>query len=349
MTLPWFDPMLFAIICLTTGGVVLTMRLACPVNGRSGAWFVLRSFVVMAALADTAFTIVAAASGQPLALWGSTGTLAALYVLLVIMPSTAFLAGTVAVSAAAARVLRSKVGRRAAILAVWALCPFAALGLIYEQCHYTNEAADEAFFKEHLTEGVATPQLCDYSPLTTDRGHMVNIWTVPGVPEAPTDRMVESQERMLARFDLHGNTIELPQGWQNNNCHGFVFTAGRFWIGGSQVDLILDDNGYQPVSAPSAGDLAIYRDKVGAVMHSGIVRGLASDGVILVESKFGQASRFVHCHDRHPYPDCECTFYRSARSGHLLRGVYPTSPGEITAQPSTEPSTAPTSSTRVGL
>ena len=32
------------------------------------------------------------------------------------------------------------------------------------------------------------------------------------------------------------------------NCHGWVFTGGRFWVSGEDVPRILEDNGYRRVS-----------------------------------------------------------------------------------------------------
>src|SRR5260370_28873968 len=54
------------------------------------------------------------------------------------------------------------------------------------------------------------------------------------------------------------------------NCHGWVFTDGRFCINSQDVDTILHDNNYQPVHDPKPGDLVVYRSS-GNITHTGIV------------------------------------------------------------------------------
>ncbi len=200
------------------------------------------------------------------------------------------------------------------------MCPFIALALVNAELETIEEFTGQASATEAcLVESTGETD----SPLTTDLGRPLRVLQMPVDAVTPTDARLAAQDQVLTRFDLHDTVIYLPLGWQNTNCHGFVFTAGRYWVGGAQVNAILDDNGYRPIAAPQADDIAVYRNTDGTVMHSGIVRGVASDGVILVESKWGQGARFVHRHDRQPYPDTTCTFYRSPRPGHLLRGLYP--------------------------
>src|SRR5262249_9036483 len=89
----------------------------------------------------------------------------------------------------------------------------------------------------------------------------------------------------------------------------------------------LQDNRYSAVSSPRAGDLAVYHNPSGEVTHTGIVR-LAADGLILIESKWGQLGRFVHTPTEHCYTDSTCTSYRSPRTSHLLRGLEAGAPAE---------------------
>src|SRR5207248_516297 len=46
-----------------------------------------------------------------------------------------------------------------------------------------------------------------------------------------------------------------------------------------------------------------------------------ADGVVLVESKWGQLGRYIHTCADHIYGDNTCTYYRSSRTGHVLRGL----------------------------
>jgi hypothetical protein len=323
--------MLFAMTGLCGGGALLSLQLACPVDSRRRLWSVVRLLVAIVGIGSGVFACIAAALDQPFPLWASAGTVAALYIVLVVVPSPRFLGAVIKMSGAASAVACSHRGRRAAILALWIFCPFFALGLLHYYYERPDDDADAEFFRAMAELVVPVPIPLHDSPVTTDRGRTVAIDYVPGVRK----NAQHEASRLIGRQELENALIELPHA-ENSNCHGFVFTGGRYSVDNSQVEMILGDNGYSPVSAVSAGDLAVYRDDVCKVIHTGIVRGLASGGVILVESKFGQSSRFVHPHDRHAYPGADCIFYRSARAGHLLRGVYPTTANEPATHPSAE-------------
>ncbi len=110
--------------------------------------------------------------------------------------------------------------------------------------------------------------------------------------------------------------IEVAPSDDRSNCHGWVFAGGRFAVGCQDVDPILWDNQYDLVERPEAGDLIIYRDDAGAVVHSGIVR-LAENDLVMVESKWGPHGRYLH----RPLDQAYSTtyeFYRSLRHGHLI-------------------------------
>jgi hypothetical protein len=92
-----------------------------------------------------------------------------------------------------------------------------------------------------------------------------------------------------------GNPIQILQGLPSreradqSNCHGYTFLNGEYWMYGSQVEQILDDNGWQPVTEPSVipGDIAVYRASNGRVCHSARVVDRDANGHILVNSKNG--------------------------------------------------------------
>ena len=132
--------------------------------------------------------------------------------------------------------------------------------------------------------------------------------------------------------------IRTSEADQECNCHGWVFAQGRFWVRGANVDAILEDNGYVTTETAQPDDVVIYRNAKGKVIHSALVRSVASEG-LLVESKWGKTGRFIHPHDRHPYVDARCSFYRSPRQGHLLRDMSATVPDETPAVPA--PTLAP--------
>ena len=104
------------------------------------------------------------------------------------------------------------------------------------------------------------------------------------------------------------------------NCHGWVFTAGQHWLKGEDVPLVLADNGYAKTVEPREGDVAIYYDPAGVVAHTALVRFVAADGAILLESKWGQCGRFIHGPKDQLYGP-EPVYYHSPRRGHVIRGL----------------------------
>ena len=157
--------------------------------------------------------------------------------------------------------------------------------------------------------------------LYTDRGRPVAAQTDRNLEASRLNRLAQ-QEKMFDRQGLHDQVIAVPDEERNCNCHGFVFAAGRCWVDGTDVPHILADNGYRVVDQPRPGDVAVYRDADGKVLHTALVRTRTDDGLILVEGKWGGLGRFIHRHDVHCYVDAHtCTFYRSPRAGHALRGA----------------------------
>ena len=162
------------------------------------------------------------------------------------------------------------------------------------------------------------------SPVSTDLGRTVPLLYRPAIRNyQPDPVLVGTQQQRLEALGLQGHVIQIATGWQDSNCHGWVFTGGKYWLDHSTIPLILQDNGYLQVFDPRPSDLAVYRTESGRIEHSGIVR-FVSPGTILVESKWGyNGSRVLHLHDVHAFPGQTCTFYRSPRLGHLLQGVAP--------------------------
>jgi hypothetical protein len=148
----------------------------------------------------------------------------------------------------------------------------------------------------------------------TDAGNSLTLFdpNLPAGGPAPID-----EEDFLRRHRLKQGVLHTAPPTHEYNCHGWVFLGGRHWLCGYQVEQVLEDNDYRPVSKPRPGDVAVYRDGAGAVVHSGVVR-TASDGLVLVESKWGGLGRYLHAPSDHCYGDAACTYYRSPRPGHLL-------------------------------
>lgn len=102
-----------------------------------------------------------------------------------------------------------------------------------------------------------------------------------------------------------------------SNCHGWAFTGGQFLLRGNEVEQILHDNSYQTVPNPQSGDLIIYRNESGEILHTGVVRGVLDEGTVMIESKWGVDGRYLHLPTDQPYSQIY-GYYRSSRPGHRI-------------------------------
>lgn len=127
---------------------------------------------------------------------------------------------------------------------------------------------------------------------------------------------IESYQTVDAIPNRHGG-MKRAQPSDQSNCHGWVFTGGQHVVSGDMVPIILEDNGYEAVAEPRAGDLIVYFDDQDFVTHTGIVRGTLDDGVVIIESKFGVGARFLHMPEDQPY-SARYEYYRTSRGGHLI-------------------------------
>lgn len=150
----------------------------------------------------------------------------------------------------------------------------------------------------------------------TDAGQPIPVYRAMAHPDAESSTSAEVT--YLRNQSLDFKVIQTGPPDLKYNCHGWVFTGGRCWIRGGTVDQILRENRYQIVSRPEPGDVAVYRQPNGEVMHTALVRALSEDGTILLESKWGKVGRFIHTATQHVYDGYSCTYYRTTRGGHLL-------------------------------
>jgi hypothetical protein len=104
------------------------------------------------------------------------------------------------------------------------------------------------------------------------------------------------------------------------NCHGWVFTGGRYALSDAAVEALLEDNGYERVPHPQAGDVVVYRGDAGQILHTGRVRRVHSNEEVWIESKWGSGSRYLHL----PLDQCYSTtleYYRAQRLDHIAQIV----------------------------
>lgn len=163
----------------------------------------------------------------------------------------------------------------------------------------------------------------------TDRGSPIELHS-PTEP-LPASELAAIEQSSAALSTWSGRYIQRGAAGDECNCHGWVFTGGKFNVGGRLVDTILTDNGYSPAPTPAVGDLCVYRDGE-RVLHSAVVRAVLADGTVLVEGKWGRMGVYLHAANESCY-GTEFVFYRSARTGHLLNGLEDSGTVSATSHP----------------
>ncbi len=148
---------------------------------------------------------------------------------------------------------------------------------------------------------------------TTDKGRP--IVTIPDGRPSPPLSPEEGRDRTITEdnnssINGHSRGALISMGvitrtgipTDSYNCWGWTFTCGSAWMNDPiDVDNVLSDNGYAQItpahSAPAKpGDVIVYRDDRGEVLHTGIVREVdpATGQPTLVESKWGPWGRYLH-------------------------------------------------------
>jgi hypothetical protein len=194
-------------------------------------------------------------------------------------------------------------------------------------------AAESPAFSE-IAQFLIAPSLQEATEVKayTDRGRPVPLFHV-AESESPLPDLLSGENRVL--HDLDRRLIRTAPPDNLSNCHGWVFAMGQFWIHSTEVDGILDDNGYRAVQVPEPGDIAVYRSEMGAPLHSALVRAAADDGMILLEGKWGILGRYVHAPADQIYSQ-HWTYYHTDRRGlhrlHGLGGETPVTPSEAAVQ-----------------
>jgi hypothetical protein len=118
-------------------------------------------------------------------------------------------------------------------------------------------------------------------------------------------------------FQANFQSIRRETSNEESNCHGWVFTEGKYLLFGEQVEEILRDNGYQVVATPVVGDIIVYRSHSGSILHSGLVQSVFGNGEVLIESKWGISARYLHLPKDQPYGEL-FQYYHSERGKHSV-------------------------------
>lgn len=181
-------------------------------------------------------------------------------------------------------------------------------------------------FYQRLYPASGRPQLVLHTPgkkqqvhefvALTDRNRPIHVFRLDENPElsvgAPEDNWIT--------VDYLESAIQRAPASPLANCHGWVFLDGQFLISGEAVQQILDDNGYELMDEPRAGDVVVYRGDNREIIHTGLVRGVLNDGTIIIESKWGTEGCFLHSPEGQPYSQ-DFEYYRSTRMDNRLKIV----------------------------
>jgi hypothetical protein len=231
----------------------------------------------------------------------------------VVGPVLAFGVVSLAAYATQAAVVRRWANRIVEPLGIWTLLLLASPLFALGYARHVNRPDPLAVFLDDPGPSVQTDPNAPRA--VTDLGREVELFHFGG--EHALDAM-ENALIELERYTLEVIRIQEPN--PASNCHGWVFTGGAFCVAGEQADVILADNGYQPVEQAKGGDLIVYRDSSGLPSHIGVVCFVDADGMVLVESKWGPLGVFLHTPEMQPYGR-HFGFWRSPRLGHRLRGL----------------------------
>lgn len=204
---------------------------------------------------------------------------------------------------------------RWALTAMGGLAVLVGSGVAFE---LADEAALEQTMKDlDLSGGRSPTRPVENVHAMTDRGTPI-ILKEPTAVRNLNDLKV-AEERILRDNQRANCVIRRENPTDLSNCHGWVFTAGKFLLSPDDVALILKDNGYHEIHDSQPGDLVVYRHD-GAITHTAVVRYVTAGHPVVVEGKWGTMSVFQHYADESCYGS-NYTFYRSARHGHTLVGL----------------------------
>lgn len=238
------------------------------------------------------------------------------------------LASAVLVSAAFVWLIRSPAAERAG---KWLLRPRVAgvatsvigVGLIAVCAIHGNDNESTEFERNFAFLQQSTGAHPPLEPASvgcrTDAGTPITVYTA--TVQRPLTDLFQDEKRILSGFEWENRVIHRSPADEVTNCHGWVFTGGKYWVVGSDVMTIVTQNGYRPVRMPFPGDLVIYKRDDGSVTHTGIVRSVGA--VTMVESKWGWMGVYLHAVESSCY-GTNYTFYRNpTRTGHQFAQLKP--------------------------
>ena|GEM_PF-6783446 len=99
--------------------------------------------------------------------------------------------------------------------------------------------------------------------------------------------------KSLGRYDATTGNI-VPDARMDTDCHGVTFTDGEYWINNSEVDKLLEGGDFSETNTPQPGDVLIYRDQGGKIVHSVTVSEIDSAGNVTEVTGLGGLETMEH-------------------------------------------------------
>jgi len=101
----------------------------------------------------------------------------------------------------------------------------------------------------------------------------------------------------ISAFQNVGNNHKL-----DTDCHGLTFADGKYWVSDPAVKDLLKGDNYQQTDKANPGDVVVYTDANGNVVHSVTVTGVGENGKPTEVSGLGGVETQAHSNSPTPGP-----------------------------------------------
>jgi hypothetical protein len=126
--------------------------------------------------------------------------------------------------------------------------------------------------------------------------YLLLCWLVPSDPVGKEVEELLGQRRLIRTSPA--NPLACGLRW--------TLAVGTEVIFAEKAEALLTDK-FRLIEQPQPSDIIVYRDEAGRLVHSGRVKAVGRDGIIMIESVWGRQGRFLHAPDvvrgyaRHEY------------------------------------------------
>jgi hypothetical protein len=124
-------------------------------------------------------------------------------------------------------------------------------------------------------------------------------WEIPQPNETPPPLTAAEMKGWADFFNKRFGAVARSLSRHHYNCVGMIFASRRVWIEIDDINKLLQEDGYRPISREQAviGDVVLYKYNNGEPAHIGIIYAIETIGQTLnirVLSKWGRYPEFTH-------------------------------------------------------